>query len=305
MTIRDLKRSLLDASDVLRHVSGRGLLRAAARRGRKVLNVPSARGNEGDASDSEIRDATEVAQNLRGLGRRLEAAALDERGKVDYAALRGSEHRRALERAAGELREVDPTQLERDAERIAFWMNVYNVLAIHGVIALELTRSVMEDPGFFSRVAYRVGSQEYSLDEIENGVLRGNAPHPVSGEPPFGEDDPRRATSPSRVDPRIHAALVCASESCPAVRFYEPDALEEQLEAASRAYVNAEVAIDDATRTLILPLAFRYYASDFGGEPGLRDFIAHHADGHLRRRLTRAADYALDYARYDWALNQS
>lgn len=304
MGFRELKRGLLDAGDVLKHASGRALLRAARRRGRTVLNVPDASPDDGSTPSTD-HDATSVTQTLRALGRRLEAAALDDRGRVDYAALRDSEHRHALERAAAELPGVDPMALDSDDERIAFWMNVYNVLAIHGVVALKVTRSVMEDPTFFSRVAYRVGGQDYTLDEIENGVLRRNAVPPVGNEPLFDEGDPRSAAMPSSVDPRIHAALVCASASCPAVRFYEPDVLDDQLDAASRAYVNGEVEVDDDGRRIVLPLAFRYYAADFGGERGARRFVRRYADEHLSRRLEGARDYRLDYARYDWALNQS
>lgn len=301
MGFRDLKRSLLDAGDVLKHASARALIRAARQRGPQVLNAI-----EPDASSaSRDLDATAVAQQLRALGRRLEAAALDERGRVDYRALRGSDHRTALERAAQDLTAIDPAALDGDDERIAFWMNVYNVLAIHGVLGMDLTRSVMEDPTFFSRVAYRVGEHDYTLDDIENGVLRRNALPPVGSRPLFDEGDPRLSTMPSAVDPRIHAALVCASASCPAVRFYEPEALDDQLNAASRAYVNGEVAVDDDGRRIVLPLAFRYYQADFGGEVGARDFVRRHADEHLSRRLDGAADYALDYARYDWRLNQS
>lgn len=289
-------RALRDVSDVLRHASGRGLLRALTGTRRDVLNLPASE-PKGGASD--------VAARLRDLGRRLEASALDERGRVDYRALRRSEHRDALERTARELGGVDPTTLESDAERIAFWMNVYNVLVIHGVIAFEVTRSVMEDPSFFGRAAYRVGLYDYTLDEIENGVLRRNAPPPVGGKPLWAKDDPRCAVSPSIVDPRIHAALVCASTSCPAVRFYDAEALEAQLDAATRAYVDAEVHVDHGAATIILPITFRYYARDFGDEAAIRDFVRRHASRSLAEQLAKAEDYALDYARYDWSLNQS
>jgi hypothetical protein len=295
MGIDDLKRGLRDAADVLRHTTGRGLLSVVTGGRRRVLNA------EADAASTG--DAGKVAQRLRALGRRMEAEALDDRGRVDYARMRQSEQRRELQVAAAELAGVDPTMLESDAERVAFWLNVYNVLAIHGVLALELIKSVMEDPTFFGSVAYRVGAHDYTLDEIENGVLRHNAPHPVSHKPLFDPSDPRLACCPSKVDPRIHAALVCASESCPAVRFYDAAELDEQLDAAARAYVNGEVKVDHAARKLVVPITFRYYADDFA--QGARAFIARLADEALARELERAAHYELDYARYDWALNDS
>lgn len=52
----------------------------------------------------------------------------------------------------------------------------------------------------------------YSLDDIEHGVLRGNRPHPSSPEPLLRDGDPRLQFVMSRVDPRIHFALVCGAK---------------------------------------------------------------------------------------------
>jgi Protein of unknown function, DUF547 len=293
MGLGDLKRSLLDAADVLRHTTGRGLVRAVGGAKRRVLNEA--------AGETSPRDAAEVAQRLRALGRRMEGEALDDRGRVDYAAMRRSEQRAAFEATAWELASVDPSALEGDAARVAFWLNVYNVLSIHGVVALGIERSVMEDPTFFGSVAYRVGKRDYTLDEIENGVLRRNRAHPVAGKPLWGADDARLASCPTEVDARIHAALVCASASCPAVRFYDADELEAQLDAATRAYVRSEVRVDHEARRIVLPITFRYYAEDFA--QGALAFVRDYADEALAGDLSRAQAYEVDHARYDWSLN--
>jgi hypothetical protein len=154
-------------------------------------------------------------------------------------------------------------------------------------------------------VAYRVGDFVLTLDEIENGVLRRNAPHPATGSRLFDDDDPRLALCPSRVDPRIHAALVCASTSCPPVAFYEASKLDAQLELATLNYVASDVEVDDANRTVRVPIIFRYYQSDFGRTAGVRLFLVEHARDAQRDALEAAfeAGYALDYHRYDWSLN--
>ncbi|MGB1277711.1 MAG: DUF547 domain-containing protein, partial [Nannocystaceae bacterium] len=193
--------------------------------------------------------------------------------------------------------------------RLAFWINLYNVLSIHGVLAMGIRRSVMEVPSFFSKVAYRVGAHTFTLDEIETGVLRLNAPHPVTGKPLFATDDPRCQLSPTTLDPRLHTALVCTAKSCPPIAFYEganDDTLTAQLDLAAANFVNTTTVVDEKARQIRLHLVLHWYAADFGGQAGVLDFVETHADPELRTAVqaAREANYELAFARYDWSLNQ-
>ena len=294
-------RQLRDASDILKRArSPAEFAKALVPKqwlARKVLNE---RG-----PDTPAPAPSEVAETLRKLRNDLKSDALDEDGRVDYAKLRSSSTYAEMERVSGLLRAIDAEQITDDDWRIAFWINLYNVLSIHGVLALGIRESVMEIPSFFSVVAYRVGDLVLTLDDIENGVLRRNAPHPATGARLFNDDDPRLALSPSRVDPRIHAALVCASTSCPPVAFYEASKLDAQLELAALNYVASDVEVDDIDRVVRIPITFRYYQSDFGRAVGVRLFLLDHARDAQRDSLEAAfqADYEFDYHRYDWSLN--
>jgi hypothetical protein len=294
-------RNLRDAGDILRRArSPIELARALVPNqwlARKVLN-------EGPGT-AAATSASELAEALRRLRNQLKQEVLNERGQVDYAKLRGSATYAELARTSKLLSSVDLMEMSDDSTRIAFWINVYNVLAIHGVLALGIRESVMEIPSFFGVVAYRVGDYVLTLDEMENGVLRRNSPHPATKGRLFDDDDPRLALCPSRIEPRIHAALVCASTSCPPVAFYEASKIDEQLELAALNYVASDVEVDDENRVVRVPITFRYYESDFGRLAGVRVFLLEHARGAQREALQAAFDaaYALDYHRYDWSLN--
>ena len=294
-------RNIRDAGDILRRARNPAeLARALVPNhwlARRVLNSEPAAASSASASD--------VAEALRKFRNQLKAEALDEHGQVDYAKLRGSATFAEMKATSALLQNIDPLQMPDDATRTAFWINLYNVLAIHGVLALGIRESVMEIPSFFGTVAYRVGDFVLTLDEIENGVLRRNAPHPARGSRLFDLDDPRLALCPSRLDPRIHAALVCASTSCPPVAFYEASKLDEQLELATLNYVASDVEVDDVQCVVRVPITFRYYQSDFGRIAGVRIFLLKYALGEQREALETAfeAGYELDYHRYDWSLN--
>ncbi len=297
----DWIRSLQDAGDVLRRARSPAELAKAlmpnAWLSRRVLN-PDAPRRGGPVS------AAEAAESLRKLGNDLKAEVITE-GRVSYAKLQASSTFAELERTSNLLHRVDPQQLTDDDSRMAFWINVYNVLAIHGVIATGIEKSVMEIPSFFGVVAYRVGDYVVTLDEIENGILRRNAPHPMTKSRLFDDDDPRLGLCPSYIDARIHAALVCASKSCPPVAFYRAANLGEQLDLAAGNYVAADVEVDDQAKVIRLPITFRYYETDFGRRAGVRLFLLKHSSGAQHEALGSAFDagYGIDYHRYDWSLN--
>ncbi len=294
-------RNIRDAGDILKRARNPAELAKALLPNqwltRKVLND--------DPAASSAASPGEIAEALRKLRNQLKAEALDENGQVDYTKLRASPTFAEMKAISGLLQAIDPGDMRDDDSRIAFWINLYNVLAIHGVLELGIRESVMEIPSFFGVVAYRVGDFVLTLDEIENGVLRRNAPHPATGAQLFGDDDPRLGLCPSHVDPRIHAALVCASTSCPPVAFYERSKLDEQLDLASLNYVASDVEVDDALRVVRLPITFRYYQNDFGRIQGVRIFLLKYARGEQHTALKAAfeAGYTLDYHRYDWSLN--
>ena len=56
-----------------------------------------------------------------------------ERGRVDYPAMRQSEAYRHYAADTALLRDYDLRHLGSREERLAFWINIYNTLVIHGV----------------------------------------------------------------------------------------------------------------------------------------------------------------------------
>ncbi|MCA9771226.1 MAG: DUF547 domain-containing protein [Myxococcales bacterium] len=287
--------------DIVRHSRGVGELVKAIVPG---LAKPVVL-NEGAPRGGDVR-APQVAESLRKLTNRLKAECVDtEKGAVNYAALAGSEAFEELTRVSRTLTLLDPGDLKSDDERLAFWINLYNVLVIHGVIALGIHRSPMEIPSFFGRVSYLVGEWTFTPDEIEMGILRRNGPHPVTGKPLFKPGDPRIAFAPSALDPRIHMALTCAAKSCPPIAFYSAERIDAQLAMAAENFVEHDVTIDDDKRLIHLSMIFKLYLDDFGGLPGLRGFLVRHAHESDRERLDQAfADhYSLAWRRYDWSLN--
>ena len=208
------------------------------------------------------------------------------RTRVDYAGLAGSADWRRLVANVGHTR---PAALADRDSRLAYWINVYNILTIDLVLQHYPVDGI-RDIGHLLRPVWKrpaglVAGRSYSLDEIEQRILR-----------PLGE-------------PRIHAAIVCASVSCPALRRepFTAAQLDAQLDAALRGWLaNPEkgLRIDRTTGTLWLSRIFKWFEEDFEAQGGVIPFIAPHLGDRDRAWLERHGTGAsIEHLDYDWSLN--
>jgi hypothetical protein len=209
-------------------------------------------------------------------------------------------------RAARPVDRATPRDLPR-ADRgrsspIAFWVNLYNALILHCLCLKPIHGSLLRHLRLFDKIAYRVGDRDYPLNLIENGLLRRNRRQPYRLRRPMRRSDPRLASAPSVLDPRIHFALNCGARSCPPIRSYEPEALDDQLELATRAYLEAEATVDAGTCRISLPRLMRLYQADFGTRPHQLAFAARHlpAIGDCLER--DGARPRVAYGRFDWTV---
>jgi hypothetical protein len=260
---------------------------------------------------------TEIAELLNAEIHRLKAEAFDiDQGKVDYHTIRNDDFYTRFRRATHCLPNLHLDMLTTREEKLAFWINLYNTLIVDAVIRYDINKSVQEVSGFFARSAYVIDGYRFSADDIEHGILRSNAGHPAIPGPQFAAHDPRTRFVLSELDPRIHFALVCASESCPLINVYDAESIDQQLTLAAQNFVNGgEFEIDLVTRQVHMSKIFQWYAPDFGGSwlnvLGLGDFsaILQYAGQFLTgspEKETLLADpksFKVRLRPYDWTLN--
>ena len=162
--------------------------------------------------------------------------------KVDYFAIKGNP---GFPRYVEMVGNADLTQIKGKKAQLAFYINAYNALTIHQVLSVPGIKSVMKVPDFFKKRIHKLAGKMVSLDDIENKIIR----------PTFNE-------------PRIHAALNCASVSCPPLAdfAFTAEKLEKQLDQMFRAFANdnSRNAVDPATGALKLSKILDWYGVDFG-----------------------------------------
>jgi len=264
--------------------------------------------NAGTPSQIRTEQSIDIALTLAMAD--LKPKFIDaERGAVRYKSIRGSEEFERYKDLTRGLRSFDLRSLKERGPRLAFWTNIYNTAVIHGVIELELERSVKEYPGFFDRITYEIGGFRFSLNEMEHGLLRGNRRHPYRVLRPFRERDVRLEFAIVPLDPRIHFALVCGARSCPPIGFYEADQIDFQLGLAAMSFINSpQVKILPEEKTVLISMIFKWYKIDFGGsDRALLDTLLNYLDeGKDKAFLEENRNQIrIRYQPYDWNLNQS
>jgi hypothetical protein len=213
-------------------------------------------------------------------------AHVDTKGRVNYRALKSN--RSEFDTYLVRLGLVAPDALASDRDRYAFWINAYNALTVQAVLNLL---NVDDDAAVnawrtnasigWKDYAYTCGGRSITLDAIEHEILR-----------------------PTYKDPRVHAAIVCASVGCPALaqQAYTAEALDAMLDAAMRNFLAdaSKNRWDPAKRTLTLSPIFRWFTKDFTAQE--RSII-----GYARKWLpgdpTIPDDAAVVYSDYSWQLN--
>lgn len=236
--------------------------------------------------------------------------------RVDYAAIKTSQNYQDYRQLSASLRHFKLTTLQTMQEKLAFWINLYNMLMIDAVIHYQIEGSVNEVVGIFNRAGYDVGGYFFSLHDIEQGILRANRGHPAIIGTQFAKHDPRSAFVMQILDPRIHFALVCASESCPAIAIYSPEKIDNQLDMATGNFINSsEVKFDVTAKKVYLSKIFQWYASDFGASfsvtLGFGDAspVLHWIAPYLinldeqSQIMTNANKFTALFMNYRWSLN--
>jgi hypothetical protein len=205
--------------------------------------------------------------------------------RVDYAALKISPQWQEVRKS---LAMCDPAKLSGRNEQLAFWINAYNVLAID-LVATHWPVASIRDIGsllfpVWGKPAGQIHGKSYTLQEIEDDELR------------------------ARGDPRIHAAIVCASSSCPSLSRepYRAKELDQELDAAFTRFVgdpNKGVRLDRAAHTVYLSSIFKWFADDFEKQGGAIAVIAAHLGADDRAWVEQNGSAARSYLSYDWRVN--
>ena len=225
------------------------------------------------------------------------AKFVNARGMVDYNGL--AKQRADLDRYLAAVEKTSPLSapalFPSRNQQLAYYLNAYNAQVFNGVLARGPEQDsvwkggLISGKAFFEDMTITIGGRQTSLKALEDDIIREGFQ-----------------------DPRIHAALNCASNGCPRLPQtpFDPAQLDAQLDAAMTEFVAEprNVSVDDAGKTATLSKIFDWFEKDFLGyerrkgnaDPSILDYVN-------RYRAAGAkipSGYDVEYFDYDKAINK-
>ena len=190
------------------------------------------------------------------------------------------EDKRALGAYIASLEATNARALARK-EQLAFWFNLYNAATVKLILDNPGVASIQDIKKPWDTPVATVMGRALTLNDIEHGIIR-----------------------PVAKDARIHYAVNCASMGCPNLSRmpFAGARLDEQLDAAARAYVNHPRGVSLAKGKVRVSRIYGWYRDDFGkDDAAMLDHIRQYAAPPLAAGLTgvrKPSGYE-----YDWSLN--
>eukprot|EP00568_Trieres_chinensis_P004154 CAMPEP_0183294828 /NCGR_PEP_ID=MMETSP0160_2-20130417/2999_1 /TAXON_ID=2839 ORGANISM="Odontella Sinensis, Strain Grunow 1884" /NCGR_SAMPLE_ID=MMETSP0160_2 /ASSEMBLY_ACC=CAM_ASM_000250 /LENGTH=521 /DNA_ID=CAMNT_0025456199 /DNA_START=96 /DNA_END=1661 /DNA_ORIENTATION=+ len=248
---------------------------------------------------------------LKKLIGKVESNATDDNGNVDYLSAADDPNYYVFEEAVCELQGVKLGSMD-EPTKVAFGINVYNMMIIHAFIKVGIPTSTVQRGSFFGKVSYDIGGAVLTFSELENGILRANAKAPYSLSRPFSSSDTRASLAVKEVDPRIHFGLNCGAKSCPPVKKFTAEAIEEELRIVALAFCEQDenVKVDEDKHKLYLSMILSWYKEDFVKDsPDLPQKVVTYLRGEKKEKLQRMIEskksIVVKFNEYDWSTNAS
>ena len=194
-------------------------------------------------------------------------------GNVDYENIKANDS--DLNNYLNQFIEISPNNTWNKNEKLAYWINAYNAFTIKLIIDNYPLKSIKDIKNPWDQKFIPISGEMISLNHIEHEILRN-----------MGE-------------PRIHFAIVCASESCPKLlnEAYVWGKLEQQLTGATKDFLRDKSKNKITGNDLQLSKIFKWFSKDFKQNDSLIDFLNKYSDVKI------SEDAKINYLDYSWELN--
>ncbi|MBC8755470.1 DUF547 domain-containing protein [Kordia sp. YSTF-M3] len=197
-------------------------------------------------------------------------------GKINYKAIK--ENPAQLEKILASTNSIKVAKSDANTYQ-AYWINIYNLTVIKGIIEKYPVKSPLDIAGFFDKTKHAVGGKEITLNDIENKLLRGQ----------FN-------------DARFHFVLVCAGLGCPPIiaEAYMPNTLDKQLDTQTRIALNNDefIKVNAKKKRVQLSEIMKWYKEDFTQNGNEIDFINKYREEKIAEKSK------ISYYSYNWKLNE-
>jgi hypothetical protein len=200
---------------------------------------------------------------------------VSEKGNVNYDKIKAN--KAELDAIIKQFEKLQPTDKWSRTEKLAYYINTYNLYTLKVVIDNYPTKSIKNIDNAWDKKFIIAGKDKISLGDVEHKILR------------------------KMSEPRIHFAINCASFSCPNLlnEAYLPETLNKQLEAVTTSFINDKTKNIITQKEIKISEIFSWFGGDFKTKnSALIDFL----NSYSSVKIDKTAK--IKYLDYNWNLNK-
>lgn len=235
----------------------------------KITTVPATEIVESKTSNNEPDFDIHAYKKLDAFLKKYVSSA----GNVNYTSI--NSNKSELDAIIDEFKQTPLQSSWSKNQKLAYYINAYNIFTIKLIVDNNEKSSItnIANGKPWDKKFVTLGSNTYTLNHLENGIIRKQ----------FNE-------------PRIHFALNCASESCPALlnKAFTAGNLESNLTTQTKKFLNDTSKNTFSKKEAKISKIFDWYGADF---PDVMGFIKqYHPLDYDPKDIT--------YMEYSWDLNK-
>ena len=200
---------------------------------------------------------------------------VSEKGNVNYDKIKTN--KAELDAIIKQFEKTQPTDKWSRNEKLAYYINAYNVYTLKIVVDNYPTKSIKDIDNAWDKKFIPSGKDKISLGDVEHKILR------------------------KMNEPRIHFAINCASFSCPNLlnEAYLPETLDKQLETVTKSFINDKTKNTITTSEIKISEIFNWFSGDFKTKKTtLIDFINTYSTVKIDKKAK------VKFLDYNWNLNK-
>ncbi len=205
---------------------------------------------------------------------RLLAKYVSTEGKINYQGFKQDE--KALKSYLWVLRNNMPANNWSKADKLAYWLNVYNAYTVKLIIDNYPIKSIKDIKKPWDLRFFRLGKKWYTLNDVEHQILR------------------------KMKDPRIHFGINCASFSCPPLlnKAFTAKNVDAALEKLAVTFINDPKRNTISANEIEISKIFSWFAKDFKKEGTIINFL----NKYSKTKINKSAKKS--FKDYNWDLNE-
>lgn len=200
---------------------------------------------------------------------------VSDKGNVNYDKIKSN--KTDLDVIIKQFEEKQPTDKWSKNEKLAYYINAYNVYTLKVVIDNYPTKSIKDIDNAWDKKIVTSGKNKISLSDVEHKILR------------------------KMNEPRIHFAINCASFSCPNLlnEAFLPETIDKQLETVTKSFINDKTKNTITATDIKISEIFNWFGSDFKTKKtSVIDFINKYSTVKIDKKAK------VKFLDYNWNLNK-